>query len=102
MVNEIRKRARLILMADKADTHCSKSAENFLMFKFSEENYHDYLKKAETCWKFTNDMQTKILCDVCDPKAVKNLDYKQGYVYINKKAKSMFESSCSEMLKTNL
>lgn len=60
MNQEIRKRARLILMADKGDIRCQRSAERFLLYRFKEENYRYYLKRAETCWRFTNDLQTKI------------------------------------------
>jgi len=103
MIKELRKRARLILMADKSDPTCQRSAERFLLYRFNEDNYKDYLKKAETCWTFTNDLQTKVLCDVCDPDAQDNLKlYKDAKVYINLKAKSQFEASCLDMIKTNL
>ena len=103
MVKELRKRARLILMADKSDPTCQRASERFLLYRFREESYKDYLKKAETCWRFTNDLQTKILCDVCDPEAQDNLKlYKDAKVYINLKAKSQFEASCLGMVKTNL
>jgi hypothetical protein len=75
-----------------------------LLYRFKEENFKDYLKKAENCWKFTNDVQTKILCDVCDPEAQENmsLDKSDPKVYINLKAKSLFEASCIDMIKVNL
>jgi len=59
-VKEVKKRARLIIMADKSDARCSKAAEKVLMFKFLEEDYKDYLHYAENCWRFTNDFQTKV------------------------------------------
>lgn len=102
IVNEIRKRARLILMADKGDARCAKSAERFQFYRFREDNYRDYLKKAESCWRFTNGIQTKVLCDVCDPKAQENFNMKEGKIYINGQSKSMFESACLDMVKTNL
>lgn len=100
-VKEIKKRARLIIMADKSDARCSKAAEKFLMLKFNEDEFKNYLKYAENCWRFTNDFQTKILCDVCDPRAQKNLDLKQGFIYFNNTAKAFFENACSEMIKIN-
>ena len=98
---EIKKRARLIVMADKADLQCSKAAEKFLMFKFDEEQYKDYLKYAENCWRFTNDLQAKLLCDVCDPKAQQNMDFTKGFIYFNSTAKAFFENACINMVKMN-
>ena len=90
-------------MADKSDPTCQRASERFLLYRFLEENYKDYLKKAESCWRFTSDLQTKILCDVCDPDAQDNLKlFKDAKIYINLEAKSQFEASCLNMVKTNL
>jgi hypothetical protein len=103
MVKELRKRARLILMADKSDATCQRASERFLLYRFREENYKDFLKKAENCWQFTNNIQTKVLCDVCDPEAQGNLSLqKDAKIFINLKAKSQFETSCLDMIRTNL
>jgi len=59
---ELKKRARLIAMANKPDSTCFYAAKRFINFRFLMNNYKDYLKKASTCWRFTNDIQTNVLC----------------------------------------
>lgn len=44
-------------MADKSDATCQRASERFLLYRFREENYKDFLKKAENCWQFTNNIQ---------------------------------------------
>ena len=106
---ELKKRARLIAMANKPDSTCFYAAKRFINFRFLMNNYKDYLKKASTCWRFTNDLQTNVLCDVCDNQAQKNFklnvnsnDPSPPKVFINNTAKSAFESSCLEMIRMNL
>lgn len=99
---EVKKRSRLIIMSDKADARCSKAAEKFLLFKFNDENFRDYLKHAEICWRFTNDIQTKILCNVCDPSAQPNLDLKRGFIYFNNTSKASLETACLNMIRMNV
>lgn len=102
LVEELKKRARLVLMSDKGDSRCMNAADRFIEFKFLEENYRDYLKKAQTCWRFTNDVQTKILCDACDPNAQKNFDLQGRKILLNSSGKASFEASCMDMIHVNL
>lgn len=86
-------------MANKPDQICYNSAKRFINFRFIEQDYKDYLKKAEVCWRFTNDLQTNILCDACDFNAQKNfiVDLKKSdspRIFLNNIAKSKFESAC--------
>lgn len=106
---ELKKRARLIMMANKPDQTCFYAAKRFIDFRFLMNNYKDYLKKAQTCWRFTNDLQTNILCDVCDNGAQKNFklnvnsnDPSPPRIFINNTAKAAFENACIEMIRMNL
>lgn len=42
LVEDIKKRARLILMANKPQLECYNYAKNFINFRFIEGNYKDY------------------------------------------------------------
>lgn len=41
LVEELKKRGRLVLMSDKGDSQCMIAADPFIGFKFLEENYRD-------------------------------------------------------------
>jgi len=57
----------LISESNKSTTYCKNKAEDFSSHIFMRAELEDYLDLANQCFSFLSDINTSLLCGVCDP-----------------------------------
>jgi len=62
----------------------------------------NYKREMEKCWNFTNQVQTTVLCDVCNSKLQGSMDFKSNQIFLNKDSCASVTDSCYYMTKLNV